>query len=203
MQNIGIYFFIQFILEMKLIHNIVGKLIVIGDSTVGKTAIVQTYLSSGLKYPNKYNMTVDVEVTAKGIHIPESDDPLKLLFFDTTGLDLYYGCLTSYWENPNMLLIVYDVTSQTSFTNLMQWIELSKTVKWGNSSSEPAACAIFANKTDLTGRRIVNREKGEEMAEKYRMQYFEGSAKTNETLNELFQWFALRWHEHYTKILKK
>lgn len=75
-----------------------------------------------------------------------------------------------------MLLIVYDVTSQTSFTNLMQWIELSKTVKWGNSSSEPAACAIFANKTDLTGRRIVNREKGEEMAEKYRMQYFEGSA---------------------------
>lgn len=75
-----------------------------------------------------------------------------------------------------MLLIVYDVTSLASFSNAVQWIEFAKSVKWGNTSNEPIACALFANKTDLTGRRTVNEEKGKEVAEKYRMQYFEGSA---------------------------
>lgn len=42
--------------DLKQIFYIVIAIRIVGDSTVGKTAIVQTYLSSGLKYPNKYNM---------------------------------------------------------------------------------------------------------------------------------------------------
>jgi len=79
-----------------------------------------------------------------------------------------------------MLLVVYDVTSQTSFANVKQWIELSRNTKWRNESSLPVALALFANKTDVIRRRVIPFEKGKEFADHNNMQYFEGSAVSQE-----------------------
>ncbi|XKL60854.1 hypothetical protein PGB90_007911 [Kerria lacca] len=184
-----------------MLKNNVGKLVIVGDSTVGKTALLQTFLSSGLEFSEKYNLTMGVVASIKEIYFANHNDPVILLFYDCTGLDLYHGTLSKYWKTPDMLLAVYDVSSASSLNHLNEWIELIKTTKWTkNEVQYPISCAIFANKTDLIERRIITTEKGKEIAGKYQMQYFEGSAKTNDGINEIFHWFSEKWHDYSIKV---
>lgn len=83
------------------------------------------------------------------------------------------------WMEPDMALIIFDVSSSSSSANLNHWLELIKSIKWNTSENQPNTIAVFANKIDLTERRVIGSEFGEQFANQSKIQYFEGSAVSN------------------------
>lgn len=89
---------------------------------------------------------------------------------------------------PDIVLVVYDVSSSSSFANLNHWFETIKSFEWSNNSkSLRKTVVLFANKVDLIDRRVISAEMGEKFADQLKTKYFEGSAVS---INyKLIQWF--------------
>lgn len=62
-----------------------AKLLIIGDSTVGKTSIAQQFLNSGTAFPKNYSMTLGADVLTRIINIPDSNDTVELILIDCSG----------------------------------------------------------------------------------------------------------------------
>ena len=62
-----------------------AKLLIIGDSTVGKTSIAQQFLNSGTAFPKNYSMTLGADVLTRTINIPDSTDTVELILIDCSG----------------------------------------------------------------------------------------------------------------------
>jgi hypothetical protein len=76
---------------------------------------------------------------------------------------------------PNILMAVFDVTSELSLGSVSQWVAFVRsTISQQAASTTPGV--LFGNKTDLVDRRVVSPKAGSAMAEKLGLVYFEGSA---------------------------
>ncbi|XP_022203541.2 intraflagellar transport protein 27 homolog isoform X1 [Nilaparvata lugens] len=167
------------------------KIVILGDSAVGKTALTQMFVSDGTNFPKNYNMTISVDVHQKQIIIPSTDHAVEFLIFDSSGSDYFREALPKCWTESSLLAIVYDVTQQESFESVPDWLDTALSSQWASSSSHrPLAQALIANKIDLTARRFVTEEIGRKMADKYDFQYFETSAKENQGIEDVFIRFA-------------
>ena len=62
-----------------------AKLLVVGDSAVGKTAVVQQFANSGAAFPKNYSMTLGADVVTKTINIPDTSDAVELVMVDCSG----------------------------------------------------------------------------------------------------------------------
>ena len=65
-----------------------AKLMVTGDSAVGKTSIVQQFLNSGAAFPKNYSMTLSADILTRTINIPESQDTVELIIVDCSGKEI-------------------------------------------------------------------------------------------------------------------
>ncbi|CAH0752511.1 unnamed protein product [Bemisia tabaci] len=169
-----------------------AKVVFSGESGVGKTAASRVIVTDGQEFPNNYTITFGVNLFVKNINMPESST--TFLIYDSTGFDLYSKYLNSYWDKPDILVLMYSVTSQMAFDRIDHWLRLAKEAEWGHGPL-PKISALFANKTDLKSRRVISYEQGKELAAKLKMEYFEGSAKSNQGLNKLMRWLAQEWHQ--------
>ena len=61
---------------------------VIGDSAVGKSSIVQQFLNSGAAFPKNYSMTLSADILTRTINIPESQDTVELIIVDCSGKEI-------------------------------------------------------------------------------------------------------------------
>ncbi|XP_063240489.1 intraflagellar transport protein 27 homolog isoform X3 [Bacillus rossius redtenbacheri] len=109
-----------------------------------------------------------------------------MLLYDSSGHKLYTDCLKRYWHAPQMVLAVFDVTSEESLVAVPRWVSLA-------AGGLPGV--LFGNKTDLVGRRAVSPGAGEAAAEKLGLEYFEGSAKEHDGTDEPFYFLAHTWHK--------
>ena len=85
------------------------------------------------------------------------------------------------------ILLVYDVTDERSFNNIKNWI--------GNTqqfASEGVNKILIGNKCDMSDKRVVDRERGEQLAAEYGLQFIETSAKTNINVDAAFMTLT-RW----------
>ena len=62
-----------------------AKLLVVGDSAVGKTAVVQQFANAGAAFPKNYSMTLGADVVTKTINIPDTSDAVELVMVDCSG----------------------------------------------------------------------------------------------------------------------
>ncbi|XP_048211971.1 intraflagellar transport protein 27 homolog isoform X1 [Perognathus longimembris pacificus] len=100
-----------------------AKCILAGDPTVGKTALAQIFRSDGAHFQKNYTLTTGVDLVVKTVPVPDTGDSVELFIFDSAGKELFSEMLDKLWENPNVLCLVYDVTSQASFSNCSKWLE--------------------------------------------------------------------------------
>ncbi|XP_049951674.1 intraflagellar transport protein 27 homolog [Schistocerca serialis cubense] len=168
------------------------KCAVVGDSTVGKTALMQMLLSEGRQFPKSYTMTLGADLFVKQIPIPDTDDVVELYLYDSSGLEIYEDLLPKYWNEPKMMMVLYDVTSESSFQAASQWTTLVRSFI-PKKFADVAPGILFANKVDLVERRTVNEQMGTETAEKFGLHYLEGSAKQNLGVKEPFSLLAQEW----------
>ena len=153
------------------------KIIIIGDSGVGKSNILGRYLHNEFREDTK--STVGVEFGSKKMVI--ENIPIKLQIWDTAGQERFHSITKNIYRNANGVLFVYDITNQESFNNIKNWIKDLDNIK-----SDDIKSIIIGNKIDLEDKRIINKSDLENLANKYKMSFLEVSAKNNININEAF-----------------
>lgn len=167
------------------------KVIVIGDSGVGKSCI--TNKATKNIFDDNYNATVGFEFFTFNIRINEKI--IKLQIWDTCGQELYRSLITNFYRNSSLALIVYSVTSKDSFKNIDMWLRELRT-----QSNPDVKIILIGNKIDLTDQRVVTKEEGELFAEKNNMNLFlETSAKTGFNAQSTFIQMANILYQDYLK----
>ncbi|CAI9561439.1 unnamed protein product [Staurois parvus] len=106
---------------------------------------------------------------------------------------MYTILLSCQWDQPSALCLVFDVTSETSFTDCSRWLQRVKS----KTMSPHLPGVLVANKTDLTGRRVVEKNQAEEWAVSHGLEYFETSAKELENYDQPFRALAKALHRLY------
>jgi small GTP-binding protein len=158
------------------------KTIVVGDGAVGKTAITYRYATN--KFQENYKMTIGVDFTIKEIEY--KGKKVKVQVWDTGGQEKFKNIRPLYYQGALGGLVVFDVTLRESYENIETWIgEVLK-----NCHKMPAIMLV-GNKIDIADREVTS-EEGKELAKKIskkvgmKIPYYETSAKTGETIKEVF-----------------
>ncbi len=133
------------------------KLIIVGDSSVGKTNILTRYTKNLFNTDSK--ATIGVEFGSKIINI--NDHKIKLQIWDTAGQERYKAVTVAYYKGSKGAFIVYDVTNKSTFDNLDNWINDIK-----KNGDKETCIILIGNKTDLENREVTY-EQGKKFAELY------------------------------------
>ena len=158
------------------------QLLIIGDSSVGKTSII-TRFTNGTFNPN-YLATVGLDNFTKDETI--DDKNIKVKLWDTAGQERFKSLANGFFRNAQGIMLVYDITNHESFESLKFWIESIKN-NLGNDLKIPII--IIGNKIDLEEREVKT-EEAESFCKNQNIPYFETSAKTGENIVNLFQKIA-------------
>ena len=159
------------------------KIIIIGDSGVGKTSLLSKYIKG--VFPSSPLPTIAIEFATKIIQIKEGGF-IKAQIWDTAGQEKYKSITSHHYRKAVGGLIVYDITKRTSFDNVLQWLSDLK-----NNADKGCICALVGNKIDLVEKnhriREVSEDEGKLLAKKYEMLFYETSALNNQSVNDAFE----------------
>jgi len=166
------------------------KVVVVGDSGVGKTNLIKRFTSDNFSYDSK--ATVGVEFISKSYIINKK--VFKIEIWDTAGQERYKAITSAYYKGAKGCLIVYDTTSQATFNNIDKWMSEIKEKALTNIK-----VLIIGNKIDLKDKRIVSIEDAMQKAQQLQAPIMETSALDATNVKEAF--FDLM-REMYKEIKK-
>ena len=166
------------------------KIILIGDSGVGKTNILSRYMYNEFKSDSK--STIGVEFSSKRITI--NNTLIKAQIWDTAGHERYRAITNTYYKGSNGCFIVYDITNMESFENIDKWYTDIEKV-----ANIDITIVIVGNKCDLENERKVSIEKGKEKAKELGACFFETSALSNINIENIFNVIITNIHNKYEK----
>ena len=146
------------------------KLIVIGDTGVGKTNLLSRFTRN--VYDKNTHNTIGVDFLAVDLTINGKN--VKAQLWDTAGQEKYKSIATAYYKNAQGAVIVYDITQRETFENIDNWLFDLK-----GYSDPDIVIMIVGNKVDLAKQRQVMAEEGEKLAKRKGAYFMEVSGKTN------------------------
>ena len=164
------------------------KLILVGDSYVGKTNILSKYIKNEFNQNTK--STVGVEFGAKLLKI--EDKIIKAQIWDTAGQERYKSITSAYYKGAKGAFIVYDITNRLTFESVDKWVQ-----DLNLNSDKNITLLLIGNKKDLADKRDVTKEEGEEKAKSFGLAFLETSALTGENIDKVFDYML---KEVYNKI---
>lgn len=155
------------------------KVVLVGDSGVGKTSLILKFVDNIFNEESVSNMGVDCKtkvITVKGKKV-------ALVIWDTAGQERFRTISGSFYNGAKGIIIVYDITDEESFRSVQIWAtEIDRYVQ--NSDIQQL---LVGNKSDLSEKRAVSKTAAEETAEKIQVKYFETSAKSGENVEKIFE----------------
>ena len=168
-------------------YEMMFKVVIIGDSSVGKTNIMTKYLKNEFHEDSK--ATVGVEFGSKTFSI--EGHALKAQIWDTAGQERYKAITNAYYKGAKGAFVVYDITNKNSFQSVDKWIKDLKT-----NGDEKIIIILIGNKNDLENERQIKKEEGELKAKELEIGFMETSALTG---NNVIEAFELLLNEIYEK----
>lgn len=153
------------------------KLVVVGGGGVGKSALTIQLIHS--HFVDEYDPTIE-DSYRKQVVIDNEVQVLDIL--DTAGQEEYSAMREQYMRTGEGFLLVYSITSQTSFEELMTYYQQIQRVK----DSDYVPIVIVGNKSDLEDERQVSYEDGMKLAKQLNSPFMETSAKQNINVEEAF-----------------
>lgn len=164
------------------------KIIVIGDSNVGKTCLTFRFCSG--RFPDKTEATIGVDFRERLIEV--DGEQLKLQLWDTAGQERFRKSMVQhYYRNVHAVVFVYDVTKMSSFESLTGWIEECDR----HNLNKHVPRLLVGNKCDMTDRIAVNTNMAQKFADSHNMPLFETSAKDDEKANHVDAIFLTLAHK--------
>ncbi|GJV95246.1 Ras-related protein RabC2a-like protein [Tanacetum coccineum] len=186
------------------------KILVIGDSGVGKSSLLLSFIStSGEQHVSP---TIGVDFKMKMLTV--EGKRLKLTIWDTAGQERFGTLTSSYYRGAHGIILVYDVTRRETFTNLSEiWAREVDLY----STNPDCVKILVGNKVDRDVEQAVTVEEGMEIAKKHDCLFYECSARTRANVQQCFKdlsvkvrvYFVLdyqwaRYHlKSYNHFLKK
>ncbi len=166
------------------------KLIVIGDSGVGKTNIIRRYISNTFSDDSK--ATVGVEFFTKPFRV--NNDIVKLEIWDTAGQERYKSITSAYYKGSRGALLVYDITRPSTFEDVENWMTEIKEKVRGSLK-----IMIIGNKLDLTNERKVDTETALDKAKSLNVPLMETSAFNSTNIQKAFESILREMYKEFKK----
>jgi small GTP-binding protein len=165
-----------------MIH-VTYKIIVLGSSGVGKTALVQQLIER--TFLPSLQSTVGVEFKSWPYRTSTGEE-VKLNIWDTAGQERFRSVSRAYFRNAIGALLVFAVDSEASFADLDGWLADLR-----QSSNPSAVILLIGNKSDIEARE-VSESQAREYAARHELEYFETSAKKGTCVEDAFVRLASR-----------
>ncbi|MHA2126923.1 MAG: GTP-binding protein [Promethearchaeota archaeon] len=163
----------------------VYKLSLIGDGGVGKTSMAQRYVHGIFKAD--YKATIGTFISKRECIFNELDTSVKFMIWDLAGQNQFQRLWPDYLTDSRAGVIMFDITNKESFNNVRKWYDII------NKVALPKIILILVgNKSDLEEDREITTQVGMDLAKELGIYYMETSAKTNENIEEVFEWIALQ-----------
>jgi len=163
------------------IFDVILKVVLIGDSGVGKSNLLSRYTRNEFNLESK--STIGVEFATRSIKIDGKQ--VKAQIWDTAGQERFRTITTAYYRGAMGILLVYDITNEKSFDNIKTWIQNIK-----QHASEDVEKMILGNKCDMEDKRHISTEQGQRLAAEHGVEFMETSAKSNINVEEAFVMIA-------------
>ena len=157
----------------------VFKVLLLGDSTVGKTCFLMRFTEN--TFQEIHMSTIGLDYRFKKMTL-ENQEVATVQIWDTAGQDRFRAITKNYYKGAHGILLIYDVTNQKSFDNVKNWVGQIR-----ENASEKAIIYIVGNKVDDTAHRVVSKEQGEETAKEFNLKFYEASAKEDINIAPTFQ----------------
>ena len=162
------------------------KIVLIGESGVGKTSIISQYLDQ--VFQEDQQSTIGGTFCSKTIKC-SNGKILKFEIWDTAGQERYRSVTKMFYKDADAALLVYDITNPFSYEELQKyWVQQVK-----ECSSQNIILAIIANKSDLIELEKVDEEAARNYANEVNAIYAKTSAKDNIGVNDLFEEIAKKY----------
>ncbi|XP_026218426.1 ras-related protein Rab-19-like [Anabas testudineus] len=158
------------------------KIILIGDTNVGKTCVVQNFKSG--TFSDRQQNTIGVDFTVRTVEI--EGKKVKIQVWDTAGQERFRTITQSYYRSAHGAMITYDITRSTTFDSVAHWI---KEVELYGAAN--VVLVLIGNKSDLEHERQVQFEQACNLAnERGILVALETSAKESKNVEEAFLMMA-------------
>ena len=158
-------------------YDFLFKLIIVGDSNVGKTNIMSKYLHNQFNYTSK--ATIGVEFGTKIVKI--DNKKIKAQIWDTAGQERYKSITSAYYKGAKGALIVYDITNKFTFESVDKWVQ-----DLNSYGDKNLTLLLVGNKSDLEDKRQIMKEDGEEKAKSFNLGFIETSACSGDNIDQVF-----------------
>ncbi|XP_028776578.1 ras-related protein Rab11A [Neltuma alba] len=145
----------------------VFKVVLIGDSAVGKSQILARFARNEFSLDSK--ATIGVEFQTRTMVIQHKT--VKAQIWDTAGQERYRAVTSAYYRGAVGAMLVYDITKRQSFDHIPRWLEELR-----NHADKNIVIILIGNKSDLENQRAVPAEDAKEFAEKEGLFFLETSA---------------------------
>ena len=155
-------------MSISIDGNIEIKAILVGSSGVGKTNLINVCVGNDFNKDTK--PTNCCSLLQKSLEF--NNLKYKINLWDTMGQEAYKGITKLFFRDSKIVIFVYDITSNESFENLEEWIQMANDCINGEY-----ICGIVGNKNDLYLQSNVNEEKAKKYAESKKMKFKLVSAK--------------------------
>ena len=171
------------------------KILLLGDSTVGKTCFLLRYTDD--TFLDLHMATIGLDYRLKTM-ILDDHKIVKVQLWDTAGQDKFRAITRNYYKGARGIILIYDVTNVKSYENIKKWINEIK-----EEIAEKVTIVLIGNKIDNEAERKISKEQGEKLASDYNVQFFEASAKTGKGVNESVFYLVQKIVEKDPEIKKR
>ncbi|KAL8624689.1 Ras-related protein Rab-35 [Nucella lapillus] len=152
------------------------KLLIIGDSGVGKSSLLLRFADN--VFSGTYITTIGVDFKIRTIDV--GGERVKLQIWDTAGQERFRTITSTYYRGTHGVIVVYDVSSGESFANVRRWLHEI------DNNCDVVNRILVGNKNDDPDRKVVVTEDAQTFAHQMGIQLFETSAKENINVEEMF-----------------
>eukprot|EP00043_Microstomoeca_roanoka_P017441 m.181796 g.181796 ORF g.181796 m.181796 type:complete len:218 (+) comp16635_c0_seq1:172-825(+) len=171
------------------------KLILIGDTNVGKTNIMHRF-TEGQFFPS-FIQTIGIDFKVRTVE--KFGEKIKMQIWDTAGQERFRSICTAFFKKVQAVVLVFDVACLTSFQHVSDWIKLAR-----KHCHDDIDMILVGNKCDLKPpNRKVSIEEAEQLAKQHNLPYFETSALNDVGIHDAFDavlnMILIRGPEHLRK----
>ena len=156
-------------------EEITVKIILIGDSGVGKTSLANRYLYG--EFEEKGN-TIGLDFGAKKVLIDSQEVDVRI--WDTAGQEKYHSLVANLFNGADGAIVVFDLSMRESFDNVRKWIDMIN-----ERARNPISMILIGNKSDLDNYEVTS-EEAMNYASGIDITYFETSALTGSNVDDAF-----------------
>jgi len=161
------------------------KVIILGDSGVGKTSLMNQYVNK--KFSNQYKATIGADFLTKEVAV--DDRLVTMQIWDTAGQERFQSLGVAFYRGADCCVLVFDVNNAQSFKSLDSWRD-EFLIQASPRDPENFPFVVLGNKIDLDTRAVTTARAQSWCQSKGNIPYFETSAKENINVEQAFQTIA-------------